>query len=233
LIKKDKKIKSQHIVYEPPPINKDYINVRINVILKMLTENIKNISKMKILDVASGRGELLKSLTSHGMNAEGIDFDKKCVELSNKHSKCTYGNALEVDNYFSNNQFDLVVCSHFLEHTENPKIMVERLKKISKQYILLIVPNLAQFITLEHSKPSYVTKGHLCGWDHGHFKTFLEIHCNLKVVNWACDQVIIPGRPLWQKIPLLRNFLRFFETRILPLIFPYVSNSIIALCKKN
>jgi SAM-dependent methyltransferase len=225
--------RSEHILYELPKINRDYAAVRTSAIVALISKHISAAKNTKILDVACGRGELLKCLTAKNYNIEGLDYDITCVELSSQYAKCTQGDAFEVDKYFHKEAYDLVTCSHFLEHTESPKKYIDRLKMLSKRYILLAVPNLAQFVTLEHQSPRYATRGHLCGWDASHFRTLLELHCGLRIIDWIPDQVIIPGRPLWHRVPLLRPTFRYLEVRVLTRMFPFISNSLIVLCEKR
>jgi SAM-dependent methyltransferase len=225
--------RSAHILYQLPSINRSYAEIRTKAIVDLIERLTEGGDRLEILDVACGRGELLRALSQKGYAATGIDFDKNCVAIASKHGNCRVGDAYKIEEYFGDNSFDLVICSHFLEHTEAPKQYVEKLKKLTRRYLLLVVPNLAQFITIEHSRPQYATRGHLCGWDPSHFKTFLELHCDIDIKAWTADQVIIPGRPLWMKVPVLRTLLRYAEIKLLVKLFPYVSNSLIVLCEKR
>ena len=226
------KNKSEHIFYNLSANNIDYVKARNQKIYDVLKSNINNLTKNKILDVACGRGELLKLLFNEGIECQGLDYDINCVNLTKKYTKCLKGDANTVDNFFSK-EFDIVICSHFLEHTENPREMINKLSNVSKKYLLIAVPNLAQLITLEHKKPEYVNRGHFFGWDHSHFKTFIEVQCKHKIVAWGCDQVILPFRPIWKKIPLINWLFRRVELNILPKFLPFLSSSIIALIEIN
>jgi|GEM_PF-1020185 len=226
--------RTKDIRYVLPEIEQDQFNVRTRAALKLIKYALGEPKiNQKILDLACGRGELLRLLAEDHYNVIGLDSDPNCVQSSQQYAQCLLGDGLLIDNLFHENEFDLVVCSHFLEHTENPKVVVEKIKYVSNRYIVLLVPNLAQFITLEHKAPRYVTPGHLHGWDPGHFKTFLELHCSLKIIKWESDQVIIPGRPLWRRYKFIHSIIRKLETKILPKVFPYISNSLIVLCEKN
>lgn len=227
--------RSKHIRHSIPVSSREHVETRNRAVLRLvhlaLREPDLRKPEKRILDLASGRGELLRMLAQEGYRVTGLDLDPTCVRMGQQHAQCVQGDALSVDAVFGRNTFDLVVCSHFLEHTENPKSVVEKIKRVSKRYLLLVVPNLAQFITLRFRAPEYVIPGHLYGWDPSHFKTFLELHCGLRIVHWECDQVIMPARSLWRRTSVTRKIVRYLEERLLPKVFPYMSNSLVVLCE--
>jgi len=201
----------------------------------------KKPTHFSILDVGSGRGEIMKILSSHKYDVQGLDIDPICVELSKRYGPCKLGTIEELDSFFPQAYFTLVIASHILEHCPNPKLAMEKMKTVSKRWILVAVPNLSNINSLIESIfkiSSIANPSHLHGWNYPHLKNFLEIHCNLEIVKWEKDIIKIvrcPStfRPIQNIYRLFTYLLRPLEMKILPTLFPFLSTSLIALCKKR
>ena len=75
-----------------------------------------------------------------------------------------------------------------------------------------------------------MNRGHLQGWDYPTFHNLLGEHAELTVLRSVPDLVVMP------KFSNLLHHLklrRLVEERILPRLFPYQTNSIIAVCEKR
>lgn len=189
----------------------------------------------RILDVGSGRGELLKRFRENGYEAQGCDMDERCVELGRR-----YGNVqrLEINEITSDRfdgSFDCIVLSHVLEHIENPRESVMRLASMSKGYLIISVPNphYSPFVlhSLLRMKVGHVNSGHLQSWDWFHFKTFVEVGCGQELVEWFYDSVAIPVPSVIRK-PLIRlGLLPLIEQRLLRFAFPRFCRSITAIIR--
>ena len=213
--------------------NMIYVQAAVNLTKKVVSPtNIKG-QKTKRLDVGCGRGEILKELSISKYRCFGIDFDPECVRLCQ-----TYGDVrcVEIDmlnKEFSKGYFDFVIISHVLEHTNEPRRVIEMLKYVSKRYILISVPNLCSMKAFWKSisgKVNFVNKGHLCGWDASHLKTFLELACGLKIVEWSSDKVFIPSKLF--NLMNIASIGEKLQTEFLPKHFPLLCNSLIVLCEK-
>lgn len=210
-----------------------YVNIVINVVKKKINPIKIDGSKAKVIDIGCGRGEILKGLNKLNYDCYGIDFDEECVSLSKMFGDVRCAGINKIDQEFDNNYFDFVILSHVLEHVSNPKEAISKILYISKNDILIIVPNLCSFKTVWRNlrnKITYVNHGHLFGWDASHLLTFLEITCNLKIVRWYQDQFFIPN-----KILNLLNIIGLgdYVGKKLIKLFPNFSNSLILLCKKK
>jgi len=194
---------------------------------------------MSILDVGCGRGELLQSLVQiPQVSAQGIDLDPTCIELSRQFASCRVGSVEALDQYYSPDSFDLVIASHVLEHVPNPTLALLQLASVSRNWVLIALPNpvrpsrLLQYLKgkLHADHPT-----HCQVWDPGHLANFIETFGHLKVYQWQPDIVtVIPGRLL--SVPLLRFILKPFiiaETTLLTGLFPLFSSSLIVLAAKH
>jgi 2-polyprenyl-3-methyl-5-hydroxy-6-metoxy-1,4-benzoquinol methylase len=101
--------------------------------------NNKNIS---ILDAGSGTGNLIKILHKKGYNnLLGIDFCKKFINFFGNKNILKLNNIL---NFNTKKKFDIILLIDVLEHTSNPKKIINNLKKHLKKDGILIIqaPNL-------------------------------------------------------------------------------------------
>ena len=68
---------------------------------------------------------------------------------------------------FKDNSFDIVHASHIIEHFLNPFKALEELKRVSKNHVVIIVPNGARMYFREDPE-------HLFTWNRYTFKQFLD-----------------------------------------------------------
>ncbi len=193
-------------------------------------------SGTRVLDFGSGRGEFLQLLKSNGYQCQGVDFDPECVRLCSQFAPSRLADEKSLPTMFEDGSFDVVSCIHVLEHLRNPADLVGILAKISRQYLLLAVPNLqSTSMIVARGKPYKANEGHVCGWDHAHFHNFLENICGLEVLGFGHD--LVPFTTKFSKIDTLiekivpSQTLRNFEKGYLVKRFPFLSNTIIALCR--
>jgi len=190
----------------------------------------------RILDVGSGRGEMMRLLRSGGYSVEGFDFDPVCVSLSSEYGPCKQGDIENIQDHYPEKSFDLVLSLHVVEHLENPKRCIENFMRLSNRYILLAAPNLASlpFLNLSRNISSCNT-GHICGWNYSHLNNLLQNVLGLKIVEWMPDCV-----RLFDQLPRLNWLDSLFhktgarylvEEEIMKRLFPNLSNSLIVLAE--
>jgi SAM-dependent methyltransferase len=208
--------------------------------LNLLNNHVKEVDRgnTNVLDFGSGRGEFLQLLKDNGYPCQGVDFDPECVRLCSQITLSRLADEASLPKLFEDKSFDVVSCIHVLEHLRNPAELVGILSKISRQYLLLAVPNLqSTSMIVARGKPYTANEGHVCGWDHAHFRNFLENICELKILSFGHD--LVPFTTKFSKIDQLvakvlpERMLRNFEKGYLVKKFPYLSNTIIALCQNN
>lgn len=100
--------------------------------------------KDKILDIGCGNGYIAFSLSNYVNQITCIDYDlnvineaKKKFKKKNIHYICE--DVLKAKKYLSK-KFDLIICSHVIEHLEKPFNFLRTLKKF-KSNIYLEVPD--------------------------------------------------------------------------------------------
>ena len=105
---------------------------------------IKELEPKSILDVGCGEGFTLERLKKKkiGKQLSGIDFLETAIKIGKKerpHLDLSVGNIYDIP--FKENSFDLVICSEVLEHIDDPMRGLKELKRVTKKYVVLSVPN--------------------------------------------------------------------------------------------
>lgn len=227
---------SIHLPYViPPGAGRFYFyeNYWKRVALKLLSDHMDKLEGCSLLDYGCGRGETMAYAHQMGMRVKGLDLDPECVRLASKFGPTGIIDLKNLEAQIPENSFDVIACLHVLEHTENPKKILTLLGKAARRYVLVAVPNLAQFPNLRRpwKMPSSVNRGHLQSWDHGHLKNLSEVHCGLEVVAWGFDATIIPPLSEISRRAFGDRFTIFLETRCFRYLYPFLCISVIALLR--
>jgi 2-polyprenyl-3-methyl-5-hydroxy-6-metoxy-1,4-benzoquinol methylase len=188
-----------------------------------------------LLDYGSGRGECLKIAAEAGLKAQGTDVDPDCVKLSSRFGPACKLNPNDPLAQFGARSFDVVTCFHVLEHVENPKRVLNALAEISREFVVLAVPNLRNFERpLARSVHlSVVNQGHLQSWDHWHLLNLAETHCGLRLVEWGTDATVLPlVSRLVQQVLGIKSTI-WLETGIFRKWFPLHGVSVLGLFRPN
>jgi len=112
---------------------------------------------MKILDVGCGR-EYHRHLESEKVTH--LDIDKEAYHLEVVAEACFLP--------FQANSFDAVHISHVLEHIENPLDALAELKRVSREWVIISVPN-AVYGRITCDDPE-----HLYSWNQATLRNLLE-----------------------------------------------------------
>jgi 2-polyprenyl-3-methyl-5-hydroxy-6-metoxy-1,4-benzoquinol methylase len=184
-----------------------------------------------LLDYGSGRGECLDYASKFGFRVQGTDTDPECVKLSSRYGMACQLNPLAPLEQFGPKSFDVVTCFHVLEHVDNPKQTLTALSKISREYVVLAVPNLRYLHRTFRRKFDLTecNEGHLQSWDHWHLLNLAERHCGLKLVEWGTDATVLPFLSNWSQKLLGTKPTIWLETGPFRKLFPYHGISVLGL----
>lgn len=187
---------------------------------------------IKVLDVGSGRGELLRLLAEQGMEVTGLDPAADCVAIASRYGTCLQGSFADIERLFKPGEFDVVVSSHVLEHVDSPLDALASLRRLGAAGYVFAVPNLhrsARLIRLLLGSTRADHPNHLFGWGRPEFEAALR-KAGFTIVNWHADRVTI--NPVGGKTgAILTRVLAPLEATLLPRIFPLLASSLIVTCK--
>lgn len=160
--------------------------------INFINDNFKNNPRILDLGCASGQKSFLLSKIAKEVIA--IDYDFKLIKEAQKkfsHIKNLSFECLDLKNYLKDmdiktNKFDLIFCSHILEHVENFEEILIDLKKITKN-IYIEVPdfecNILNKVKKEYNiEPSYTDDDHVFEFERNDLKEIFTKN-NLKIVN--------------------------------------------------
>ncbi len=160
------------------PVNRFFLNNFRNLLL----EQIKELHPESILDVGAGEGFTLETLRINhaAKKLEGIEYMDDAITLGKKlHPQIAIkkGNIYELP--YKANSFDVIICTEVLEHLEDPKKALIELKRVTKKYIIISVPNEPLFTIQRIMRGKNIMKlgahpEHIQHWSSGAFEKFVS-----------------------------------------------------------
>jgi 2-polyprenyl-6-hydroxyphenyl methylase/3-demethylubiquinone-9 3-methyltransferase len=100
--------------------------------LKLIFGEQKN---LRILDVGCGGGFLSNYLSANGYRVSGIDLSQESLEVAKKYDKThkvQYQLADAQSMPFADASFDVITAMDFLEHVENPSLIIKEISRVLK-----------------------------------------------------------------------------------------------------
>jgi len=95
---------------------------------------IQSFSGMRILDVGCGTGGTLLPFVEAGADCRGLDLDEECLAYGRKANPRLCLEHRDVCQGISDvGEYDIVLCSHFLEHTREPQRVLESVRSLLKE----------------------------------------------------------------------------------------------------
>jgi SAM-dependent methyltransferase len=124
---------------------------------QLLREKIGNVSGLRILEVACGRGGFARELSSRGARVTGCDFSfaavrvgKQRLQASCNGGSCTFvqGDAQALP--FGDDSFDIIVSCETIEHVPDVKNAIREMWRVAKPgcKLFLTTPNYANLMGL-------------------------------------------------------------------------------------
>lgn len=144
-----------------------------------------------VLDAGCGEGFVTHALARKNpdLHLTGMDLSAEAVAYAEQHfgdlARFRTGNLYKLP--FSDNSFDVVLCSEVLEHLEDTDRAVAELKRVARQYVLITVPREPYFKWLNDIGRSLGISpdpGHVNFWTKKTFQMFIDAHFDSAVFAW-------------------------------------------------
>ena len=168
----------------------------------VLLDTAKDLKPISVLDAGCGEGFTLSRFEEKriGKNLEGVDFLATAIKIGKKFHpklKLKEGNIYKLP--YKDNQFDLVICTEVLEHLEEPEKALRELKRVTKKYVVLSVPNeplfmIGNFIRGKNIKRWGNDIEHINHWSSSAFEKFVAKELTVKDVKTPLPWTILTAK---------------------------------------
>ncbi len=200
-----------------------------NTFTRLWRKTFKYKKKGRMLEIGSSVGNLLQVFKSKGWQVEGIEPSKKAVEIANKNNLPSKVATIESAK-LSPSHYDLVVLSQTLEHLEDPKLALKKIKGILKKdgLILIGVPNFSSISrkVFKSRWPFIIPDEHLWHFSPKSISRLLE-SCGFEVLEISAVSGIFdfddPILELWNS---LKGLKKRFIISIVTLPFSIIMTSL-------
>jgi len=127
-------------------------------------------TESSVLEVGCGAGESSRrifSMLSSNQTYEASDYDSRYIKkILDSNPPYMVKQESVYNSERANNEFDVVIMLEVLEHLENPNLALQELFRVSKQYVIISVPNeplwrIANLLRLKYIKDFGNTPGHI------------------------------------------------------------------------
>ena len=114
--------------------------------VRLIKKYVLRKAPQTILDVGCGSGYLISLLDKLIVDKDisGIDIDppemNNCKFTKNNNIEFFKGNINDSIKDIKDNSYEMVICTHFLEHIENPDFLIREMRRISSETLILVCP---------------------------------------------------------------------------------------------
>jgi 2-polyprenyl-3-methyl-5-hydroxy-6-metoxy-1,4-benzoquinol methylase len=174
----------------------------LNNFNQLLLEQVKKIKPDSILDVGAGEGFTLEIFRKNKIakKLEGIEYMDEALKLAKRlHPKVMIKKGDIYNLPYKANSFDLIICTEVLEHLEDPKKALEELRRVTKKYLILSVPNEPLFTVQRVLRGKNVLKlgahpEHIQHWSSGAFEKFVKSKCTIKDIKTPLPWTMVTAK---------------------------------------
>lgn len=142
---------------------------------------------LHILDAGCGDGYFCHWIKGKrkDINVQGLDISGPRLERARaRYDSIKFYEGMLPYMPFENNSYDLVSCIEVLEHMSDPVVCLRELARVSRQYVLITVPDREKLrsVLCPHCLKKFPENGHLHSFDQNNLHRILK-KANLKLIK--------------------------------------------------
>jgi len=198
----------------------------------------KKITFNNVLEVGAGEGSILYWLSKwkFSENLYAIEISESGIEILKGKQIDHLKEVLLFDGYkipYPDNYFDLVICSHVMEHVEHERVLLREIKRVSK-YQIFEVPIDFSFYVDKKTK-QFLAYGHINIYTPALFR-FLLLTENFNVIQDKChlyeNEVLnYVYNKSWKKLLVVK--MKYLLLRLFPYLLGIKPSSYVVLTIKD
>lgn len=157
--------------------------------LSLIENLLQNSKSVNVLDLGCGTGFLINRIDKIFSSSKlvGIDFNapsKESIKSNSRNNQIQFicGDIKSSLLNFSDNHFEIVLCTHVLEHLSNPKEILFQLRRVVKEKLIIICPLEKEYKWgMNYHVKFFPTKKHFINFlqtdfnNYSRFKTFQRL----------------------------------------------------------
>lgn len=153
-----------------------------------IIELTKDIQFKNVLEVGSGEGSILEWLSELNFcaNLNCVEISESGIEIIKSKKIKNLNNIVLFDGYklpYKDDEFDLIICSHVLEHVEFERTLLREIKRVSKHQVFEVPIDFSFYV--DKKIKHYLNYGHINIYTPALFR-FLLLSENFEIVKGKC-----------------------------------------------
>jgi ubiquinone/menaquinone biosynthesis C-methylase UbiE len=155
---------------------------------KNIIELSKTIKFNSVLEVGCGEGAILDWLSkwNFSTNLHAIEISESGMAMTKSKNIEHLKSITLFDGYkipFEDNQFDLIICSHVMEHVEHERVLLREIRRVSKHQVFEVPIDFSFYV--DKKIKHFLAYGHINIYTPALFR-FLLLSENFNILNHKC-----------------------------------------------
>ena len=193
-----------------------------------ILEVCKDMNFNKVLECGAGEGSILKylDLSDKFQKLYAIEISDSGVSQIKKRKLDKLKEVKKFDGYeipYQDNEFDMVYCSHVMEHVEHPRILLRELKRVSKHQVFEVP--LDYSTDVDKKIKDYLSYGHINIYTPSLFRFLIKsegfhvindllTHADTEVLRFNCYKNLKLKKTLYRELKFALTPLTHFLRRL-------------------
>lgn len=171
-----------------------------------LSDFVSKAAPESIHEIGCGEGYWVLRWNEQGLSAKGCDFSKDVIKIARENAinrglpTSLFESRSIYDLDAVQDSVDLVVCCEVLEHLENPEAGLQALQRVTKQHLIVSVPQEPLWCALNLARGKYIkhwgnTPGHIQHWSESAFVQLVSKYFEIVEIRSPLPWTMLLCRP--------------------------------------